>query len=160
MHTASQQIGDGSVAFAPCPFCGEADNIDFCDPDNGHVLFVECHQCGALGPSYEHAIINEALRQARRLWNREGADFLLIASDNGPAAQAKTRPRQSRRMSLVESLTNVTVGFGLAVATQMLIFPWFGYEARLRDHLEIALYFTVVSIARSFALRRVFEALR
>ena len=68
--------------------------------------------------------------------------------------------RQSRRMSLVESLTNVTVGFGLAVATQVVIFPWFGMEVRLSDNLTIGLIFTVISIARSFALRRAFEALR
>ena len=63
-------------------------------------------------------------------------------------------------MSLVESLTNVAVGFGLAVATQVVIFPWFGMEVRLSDNLTIGLIFTVISIARSFALRRAFEAIR
>ena len=70
------------------------------------------------------------------------------------------RPHQSRRMSLAESLTNVAVGFGLAVATQVVIFPWFGMEVDLSDNLTIGLIFTVISIARSFALRRAFEALR
>lgn len=158
-RAASQQAGDGSVPFAPCPFCGEAERIDFCDPANGHVLFVECHQCGALGPSYEHAIVNEALRQARRLWNREGADVLIVTLDEGLAAP-KACATQSRRMSLVESLTNVAVGFGLAVSTQVVIFPWFGMEVRLSDNLTIGLIFTVISIARSFALRRAFEAIR
>ena len=67
---------------------------------------------------------------------------------------------QSRRMSLVESLTNVAVGYALAVTTQVVVFPWFGMEVRLADNLTIALIFSVVSIARSFALRRVFEAIR
>ncbi len=31
--------------------------------------------------------------------------------------------RQSRTMSLVEAVTNVVVGYGLAVITQMLVFP-------------------------------------
>ena len=31
--------------------------------------------------------------------------------------------RQSRRMSLVEAVTNVVVGYSVAVVTQMLVFP-------------------------------------
>lgn len=67
---------------------------------------------------------------------------------------------QSRGMSLVESLANVAVGFGVAVATQILIFPVFGLHATLGQNLQIGAIFTVVSIARSFALRRLFEAIR
>lgn len=67
---------------------------------------------------------------------------------------------QSRSMSLVESLANVIVGFGLAVVTQIVVFPWFGIESHLSDNLAIGLIFTVVSILRSFALRRAFEAIR
>ena len=79
---------------------------------------------------------------------------------NEIAQQLSPTSNQSRRMSLVESLTNVAVGFGLAVATQVVIFPWFGMEVRLSDNLTIGLIFTVISIARSFALRRAFEAFR
>ena len=34
--------------------------------------------------------------------------------------------KQSRTMSLVESIANVAVGYGVAVVTQILIFPVFG----------------------------------
>ena len=34
--------------------------------------------------------------------------------------------KQSRAMSLVESVANVVVGYGIAVASQMLLFPAFG----------------------------------
>ena len=34
--------------------------------------------------------------------------------------------RQTRVMSLVEAVANVTVGYGIAVLTQMLVFPLFG----------------------------------
>lgn len=63
-------------------------------------------------------------------------------------------------MSLVEAVANVVVGYGVAVATQMLIFPIFGLHATLAQNLTIGLVFTVVSIVRSFALRRLFEAIR
>ena len=68
--------------------------------------------------------------------------------------------KQSRRMSLVESLANVLVGYGVAVATQMAVFPLFGLAVTVTENLLIGLIFTVVSIVRSYALRRGFEALR
>ena len=68
--------------------------------------------------------------------------------------------KQSRLMSLVESLVNVLVGYGVAVATQMLVFPLFGLAVTFTENLLIGLIFTVVSIVRSYALRRGFEALR
>ena len=68
--------------------------------------------------------------------------------------------KQSRTMSLVEAVTNVLIGYGVAVATQMLVFPLFGFEASLQDNLAIGLVFTAVSLVRSYLLRRAFEALR
>jgi hypothetical protein len=64
---------------------------------------------------------------------------------------------QSRRWSLLESLANVLVGYGIAVATQIVVFPWFGLHASTRENLGIGAVFTVVSLARSYALRRAFN---
>jgi hypothetical protein len=68
--------------------------------------------------------------------------------------------KQSRLMSLAESLANVLVGYGVAVATQILVFPLFGLAVTVSENLLIGLIFTAVSIVRSYALRRGFEALR
>ena len=68
--------------------------------------------------------------------------------------------KQSRRMSLVESLANVAVGYGVAVLTQIAVFPFFGLHVSLADNLVMGAVFTIVSIARSFTLRRVFEEFR
>jgi hypothetical protein len=68
--------------------------------------------------------------------------------------------KQSRLISLVEAIANVVVGYGVAVITQVLIFPVFSLQATLAQNLKMGAVFTVVSIARSFALRRMFEALR
>ena len=68
--------------------------------------------------------------------------------------------KQSRAMSLVEAVANVAVGYGVAVVTQILIFPVFGLHTTLAQNLKMGAVFTVVSIARSFALRRVFEGIR
>ena len=68
--------------------------------------------------------------------------------------------KQTRYMSLVESVANVVVGYGVAVDTQILIFPIFGLHTTLAKNLKLGLVFTIVSIGRSYALRRLFERLR
>ena len=68
--------------------------------------------------------------------------------------------KQSRAMSLVESVANVVVGYGIAVASQILILPAFGLHLTMAQNLKLAAAFTVISICRSFALRRLFEAIR
>lgn len=67
--------------------------------------------------------------------------------------------KQSRLMSLVEATTNVVVGYLLAIATQIAVFPWFGIDAGLSDHLTIGLAFVGVSLVRGYLLRRLFERL-
>src|SRR5512132_1588435 len=59
---------------------------------------------------------------------------------------------QSRLMSLVEAIANVLVGYGLAVLTQILVFPLFGLRTTLSENLAMGLVFTIVSLARSYVL--------
>lgn len=66
---------------------------------------------------------------------------------------------QSRRQSLIEAITNVVVGYGLAVITQIVVFPWFGLAVSLGDNLAIGAMFVVISLLRSYVLRRVFACL-
>ncbi len=37
--------------------------------------------------------------------------------------------KQSRAMSFIEAITNVAFGYGIAVATQMMVFPVFGHQS-------------------------------
>jgi hypothetical protein len=63
-------------------------------------------------------------------------------------------------MSLIEAAANVVVGYVLAIATQFVVFPWFGIEAAIGEHLAIGLVFLAVSLIRGYLLRRLFERLR
>lgn len=64
---------------------------------------------------------------------------------------------QSKRRSFIESLTNVAVGCGVALGSQYLVFPIFGiHGVTFSEHLGITAWFTVISIARSYILRRWF----
>lgn len=67
------------------------------------------------------------------------------------------RMTQSRKMSLVEAVTNVVVGYALAVATQIVAFPWFGLHLRLGENLMVGAMFVGISLLRSYALRRLFQ---
>lgn len=63
---------------------------------------------------------------------------------------------QSRRHSLVESITNVAIGYTVALASQLIIFPAFGIHVTISANLEIGMWFTVVSLIRSYTIRRFF----
>jgi len=65
--------------------------------------------------------------------------------------------KQSRRMSLTEALTSTAIGYAVAVATQFAVFPLFDIPATLSDSLAIGAIFTVVSIVRGYAVRRLFD---
>jgi hypothetical protein len=67
---------------------------------------------------------------------------------------------QSRAMSFAEAVTNVVVGYGIALATQLLLFPVLGLTIAITENVVIAAMFTLVSLVRSFVLRRLFERLR
>jgi len=66
---------------------------------------------------------------------------------------------QLKRHSLLESIVNVAVGYGVALLSQIAIFPVFGIEVTLKDNILIGAFFTVVSIIRSYILRRIFTRL-
>lgn len=76
------------------------------------------------------------------------------------APHGTARMTQSRRMSLVEAGTNVVVGYALAVVTQIVVFPWFGLQVRFGENLALGGVFTIISLLRSYALRRLFECWR
>ncbi len=67
---------------------------------------------------------------------------------------------QSRGMSLIEAVTNVAVGYVLAVATQIIVFPWFGLHPSIGQSLALGGVFIGISLLRSYALRRQFERWR
>ena len=67
---------------------------------------------------------------------------------------------QSRRLSLIEAVTNVVVGLTVAYATQVLVFPLYGFHATPAQHASITAIFTAVSLVRSYWLRRIFNRIR
>lgn len=65
---------------------------------------------------------------------------------------------QTRKGSLVESFANIAVGFGAALISQLIIFPLYNVHVPFSTDLVITLWFTVISLVRSYFLRRFFNA--
>jgi hypothetical protein len=66
---------------------------------------------------------------------------------------------QTRIQSLIESFINIGIGYFVALATQLAVFPLFGMKVRLSENLAIGGIFTVISIIRSYLVRRLFNRL-
>jgi hypothetical protein len=67
---------------------------------------------------------------------------------------------QSRFHSALESVVNVLIGYGVAVASQLFVFPMFGIDIPLSSNLQIGAWFTAISLVRSFAVRRLFNRIK
>lgn len=63
---------------------------------------------------------------------------------------------QTRMWSLIEVVANVMIGAYAALLTQMLVFPLYGIAITLSQNIEIMVIFTVVSVLRSYIMRRFF----
>lgn len=62
--------------------------------------------------------------------------------------------KQKRTHSLMESITNVLIGFLVGLISQIIIFPFFNIHVPLSSNLAITGWFTLISIVRSYVIRR------
>lgn len=82
-------------------------------------------------------------------WDRELQELL---------SQVTIQPvGQTKKQSLIESLSNVAVGFLIALATQIIIYPLMGVQLSMSVNVLATSIFTVVSIVRSYCVRRMFN---
>jgi len=67
--------------------------------------------------------------------------------------------RRARRLDLVEAFAGTAVGFALSWALTVWALPWWGLAPSAVDALGITALFTAASVARGYAVRRVFRRL-
>ncbi len=80
----------------------------------------------------------------------DSARLLVLVCVGGAAMM------QKRRHSAIESVVNVLVGYGVALGSQIVVFPLFNIHVSIQDNIHIGLWFTIISLIRSYVLRRVF----
>jgi hypothetical protein len=66
---------------------------------------------------------------------------------------------QLKKHSLLESCTNLVVGYTINLIANFAIFPWFGWHITLKQNITIGVFYTVISLIRSYCLRRIFTRL-
>ena len=66
---------------------------------------------------------------------------------------------QSKKMSFVEACVSTFIGYVVAIAAQLVVFPLFDIQVSLAQNFSIGAVFTAVSIARGYAVRRLFNML-
>ena len=66
---------------------------------------------------------------------------------------------QTRLGSLIEAGFNIMIGYWINFIANMLILPMFGFHITLSQNLQIGLLFTVISVARSYLVRRYFNGM-
>lgn len=63
---------------------------------------------------------------------------------------------QTKKYSFIEAIVNVLIRYSVAITSQLLVFPWFDIRITIGDNLLIGAYFTLISIVRSYVIRRLF----
>ena len=64
---------------------------------------------------------------------------------------------QSKKESLIETLTSVFVGWLIGVILNLTILPLFDYNITVVDSLWVSLIFTAISVIRGYLIRRYFN---
>lgn len=65
---------------------------------------------------------------------------------------------QTRIGSLIEASINVLIGYVINFCANLLILPLIGFHISVAQNLFIGLFYTVISVARSYVVRRWFNA--
>ena len=77
-----------------------------------------------------------------------------------PNPQQSAQGRQTRLGSLIETVANTAIGFGIAMLTNHIVMPAFGHALSVRDNFWITCVFTVVSLVRGYMIRRIFTRIK
>lgn len=67
---------------------------------------------------------------------------------------------QSRYMSMIEVATNIAIGLVVSFISQIVIFKLYDIHISVTQNVEITIWFTVISIIRSYLVRRWFNSMK
>jgi hypothetical protein len=67
---------------------------------------------------------------------------------------------QTKLGSFTEAWANIAVGFGINFTANLIVLPWFGFAITPAKAFGIGVIFTVISLVRSYIIRRFFNGLR
>lgn len=65
---------------------------------------------------------------------------------------------QTRLGSLIEAVMNVLIGFWINFFANLVILPLIGFNISIGDNFYIGFLYTIISVARSYVVRRWFNS--
>lgn len=66
---------------------------------------------------------------------------------------------QSKKHSMMETFLNIAIGWIVSICANAIIFPIVGVDLPLEANLKVSVFFTIISIIRTYAVRRYFNRL-
>ena len=64
---------------------------------------------------------------------------------------------QSKTQSIIETITNVVIGYIVALLSQLAVFPLFDIHIPLSSNIMIGVWFTGIGLVRGYFVRRYFN---
>ncbi len=81
-----------------------------------------------------------------------------VGADAAPAnLGAQAAAGQSRAHSVIETATNIVVGFTVSMGLTAVVLPAYGHDVTIAQNMGMTGIFTVASVLRSYGLRRLFN---
>lgn len=67
---------------------------------------------------------------------------------------------QSKKLSIIESITNTLTGLIVSFGIQILIYPFLNIEVTINQNIFITLVFFIASFLRGYIIRRIFTKIK
>ena len=67
---------------------------------------------------------------------------------------------QSKKLSIIEAITNTITGLIVSFGIQLLIYPFLDIEVSLNQNIFITIVFFIASFLRSYIIRRIFTKIK
>ena len=67
---------------------------------------------------------------------------------------------QSKKLSIIEAITNTIIGLLVSFGIQLLIYPFLNIEVSINQNIFITFVFFIASILRGYIIRRVFTKIK
>ena len=67
---------------------------------------------------------------------------------------------QSKTYSFIEAVANIAIGLVVSTIANAIVFPMFGFIPTLSENVAISVIYTVISLVRSYCLRRLFNSFK
>jgi hypothetical protein len=67
---------------------------------------------------------------------------------------------QTKKKSLIEAISNTIIGLGTSFLIQLIIYPVLNIPVSIGQNIIITAVFFIVSIIRSYLLRRLFNSFK